>query len=87
MNRVRSILLAASMAALAVSAFAADGPTVLLPADSTTAPKLSGAGGESATISNTPISGQPFKTVLRPAHQNTSGIPDRSTLACCVRPL
>ena len=65
MNRVRSLLLGASMAALAASAFAADGPTVLLPADSTLALKLSGAAGESARITNAPVTGQPFKTVLR----------------------
>ncbi len=65
MNRVRSLLLGASMAALAASAFAADGPTVLLPADSTLALKLSGAAGESARITNATVTGQPFKTVLR----------------------
>ncbi len=65
MNRVRSLLLGASMAALAASAFAADGPTVLLPADSTPALKLSGAAGESARITNAAVTGQPFKTVLR----------------------
>jgi len=65
MNRVRSFLLGASMAALAASAFAADGPTVLLPADSTPTLKLSGAAGESARITNAPVTGQPFKTVLR----------------------
>ena len=65
MNRVRSLLLGASMAALAASASAADGPTVLLPADSTLALKLSGAAGESARIANAPVTGQPFKTVLR----------------------
>ena len=65
MNRVRSLLFGAAMAALAASAFAADGPTALLPADATTALKLSGAPGESARITNAPVSGQPFKTVLR----------------------
>lgn len=53
------------MAALAASAIAADGPTVLLPADSTLALKLSGAAGGSARITNAPVTGQPFKTVLR----------------------
>src|ERR1022692_2326366 len=65
MNQVRSLLLGASMAAVAASAFAADGPAVLLPADSTAALKLSGAAGLSATISNANVAGQPFKTVLR----------------------
>ena len=65
MNRVRSLLLGASMVALAASAFAADGPTALLPADSTLAFKLSAAAGESARIANAPVTGQPFKTVLR----------------------
>jgi len=64
MNRVRSLLLGASVAALAASAFAADGPTVLLPPDSA-ALKLSGAAGESARMTNAPVTGQPFKTVLR----------------------
>jgi len=53
------------MAALAVFGFAADGPTVLLPADSNLALKLSGAAGESARMTNAPVTGQPFKTVLR----------------------
>src|ERR1035441_525187 len=65
MNRVRCLLLGASMAALTASAFAADGPTVLLPADSSPAFKLSGAPGESARMTNAPVTGQPFKTVLR----------------------
>ncbi len=65
MNRVRFLLLGASMAAMAASAIAADGPTVLLPPDSTLALKLSGAAGDSARITNAPITGQPFKTVLR----------------------
>src|ERR1035438_35823 len=76
MNRVRSLLLGASMAALAASAFAADGPTVLLPPDSTAAFKLSGAAGESARISNAPVTGQPFKTVLR---VEVTKKPERST--------
>src|ERR1035437_7359857 len=65
MNRVRALLLGASMAALAASAFAADGPTVLLPADSTPALKLTGVAGESARITSASVTGQPFKTVLR----------------------
>jgi hypothetical protein len=65
MYRVRSLLLGATVASLAASAFAADGPTVLLPPDSTAMLKLSGTAGESATITNAPVSGQPFKTVLR----------------------
>ncbi len=65
MYRVRSLLLGASMAALAASAFAAEGPTVLLPSDSTAMLKLSGAAGPSARITNAPVSGQPFQTALR----------------------
>ena len=63
MNRVRSLLLGASMAALAASAVAADGPTALLPADSGAAFKLSGAAGESARMNTQPVTGQPFKTL------------------------
>jgi endo-1,4-beta-xylanase len=66
MYRVRSFLLSAAMlASLAASAFAAEGATALLPADSLSAIKPSGAAGEFARIANTPVTGQPFKTVLR----------------------
>ena len=65
MNRVRSLLLGASLAALAASAFASDGPTALLAADSGPAFKLSGAAGGSARLTNQPVTGQPFKTALR----------------------
>jgi endo-1,4-beta-xylanase len=65
MYRVRSLLVGAALASLAPFAFAADAPTVLLPPDSIAALKLNGAAGESARITNVPVTGQPFKTVLR----------------------
>jgi endo-1,4-beta-xylanase len=66
MNRVRTSLLCAGLAALTCAAFAADtGTTALLPADSTSAFKLSSAAGESAKMSTVPVKGQPFSSALR----------------------
>ena len=65
MYRVRSVLLGAALAALAPFAFAADAPTVLLRPDSLAALKPNAALGEFARITNAPVTGRPFKTVLR----------------------
>jgi GH35 family endo-1,4-beta-xylanase len=66
MNRVRTILLSAGLAALASSAYGASpGAAALLPADSAAAFKLSGNAGEFAKMSTASVSGQPFKSALR----------------------
>jgi GH35 family endo-1,4-beta-xylanase len=66
MNRVRTILLSAGLAALASSAYGASpGAAALLPADSAAAFKLSGNAGEFAKMSTAAVAGQPFKSALR----------------------
>jgi GH35 family endo-1,4-beta-xylanase len=66
MNRVRTILLSAGLAALACAAYGAGpGTTALLPADSAAAFKLSANAGEFAKMSTASVSGQPFKSALR----------------------
>jgi GH35 family endo-1,4-beta-xylanase len=66
MNRVRTILLSAGLAALASAAYGAGpGAAALLPADSAAAFKLSGNAGEFAKMSTAAVSGQPFKSALR----------------------
>ena len=63
MSRVRTILLSAGLAALASAAYGADA-IPLLPADSASAFRLSGA-GEFAKMSTATVTGQPFTSALR----------------------
>jgi GH35 family endo-1,4-beta-xylanase len=63
MSRVRTILLSAGLAALASAAYGADA-IPLLPADSASAFRLSGA-GEFAKMSTAAVTGQPFTSALR----------------------
>ena len=65
MNRIRTILLSAGLAAMACVAYGAAGATALLPADSASAFKLSANAGDYAKMSTAAVTGQPFANALR----------------------
>ena len=65
MSQLRTILRNTAFAAWACTSLRADGPTALLPADSASTFKLSGAAGDFAKMSTATVAGQPFSSALR----------------------